>query len=382
MPSGWWNIGRSPTQILTKDEDRPFLFDVGDHVRFRVLTAPCSKPLEAMRNGPRALCYQDGLTAGHNQDRRRFGFLRYGVPESGPMDRNAFEVAHAALGFDAGAGAIEVSLRGIALECIEGSVAIAGGEFVITLGQNGHGFLVRRECTRGFKRDHTALPWGSWTYVAFAGRLVAKAWLGSYSTHASSGFGGGCITKGQSLEIEDAELREERAREILCPAWAKPRTQLDVVFGSQDRYFSEEKRERLVSEPFALTDAFDRMGVRLSGPKLEPDAALDMPSEPAAFGSIQVSGDGVPTVLLADHQTTGGYPKIAMVISDQVGGLVQHRGRSQISFRRVEPEAAVLELRAWRDQVAVFLASLRAKPTTLLHRRMSVNRVTSGAAET
>ena len=122
--------------------------------------------------------------------------------------------------------------------------------------------------------------------MAFAGRLVAKAWLGSYSTHASSGFGGGCITKGQSLEIEDAELREERAREIFCPAWAKPRTQLDVVFGPQDRCFSEEKRERLVSEPFALTDAFDRMGVRLSGPKLEPDAALDMPSEPAAFGSI------------------------------------------------------------------------------------------------
>ena len=155
------------------------------------------------------------------------------------------------------------------------------------------------------------------------------------------------------------------------------------MFGPQDRYFSEEKRERLVSEPFALTDAFDRMGVRLSRPRLA-DAALDMPSEPAAIGSIQVSGDGVPTVLLADHQTTGGYPKIATVVSDQVGGLVQHRSRSQISFRRVEPEAAVQELRAHRQQVAVFLASLRAKPTTLLHRLMSVNLidgVTGGAAE-
>jgi allophanate hydrolase subunit 2 len=95
------------------------------------------------------------------------------------------------------------------------------------------------------------------------------------------------------------------------------------------------------SKPFALTDAFDRMGVRLSGPRLEPEAALDMPSEPTAFGSIQVAGDGVPTVLLADHQTTGGYPKIATVVSDQVGDLVQHRSRSQISFRRVEPDAAL-----------------------------------------
>jgi allophanate hydrolase len=220
--------------------------------------------------------------------------------------------------------------------------------------------------------------------VAFAGRLKVDAWLGSYSTHASSGFGGGRIATGQSLEIEDAKLNEERVREIDCPAWIWPRTQFDVVFGPQDRYFSEENCELLVSESFALTDAFDRMGVRLSGPRLEPDATLDMPSEPIAFGSIQISGDGVPTVLLADHQTTGGYPKIATVVSDQVGGLVQHRSRSHISFRRVEPEAAIQELRERREHVATFLASLRAKPTTLLHRLMSVNLidgVTSGAPE-
>jgi biotin-dependent carboxylase-like uncharacterized protein len=320
------------------------------------------------------------------QDHGRYGFLRYGVPESGPMDRDAFEIVHAALGYDVVAAAIEVSLGGIALECVEGSVtlAIAGGGFAIMLDQAAVSSWSVVNVRAGSSVTIRPGPWGSWTYVAFAGRLVAKAWLGSYSTHASSGFGGGCITKGQSLEIENAELREERAGEIFCPEWAKPRTQVDVVFGPQDRYFSEEKRERLVSEPFALTDAFDRMGVRLLGPNLKPDATLDMPSEPVAFGSIQVSGDGVPTVLLADHQTTGGYPKIATVVSDQLGGLVQHRSRSQISFRQVEPEAAVHELRARREQVAVFLASLRAKPTTLLHRLMSINLidgVMSGAAE-
>jgi len=310
------------------------------------------------------------------QDHGRYGFLRYGVPESGPMDRDAFEIAHAALGYDPGGAAIEVSLGGIALECVEGSVTLAivvGGGFTITLDKTAVGSWSVVNVSAGSSVTIRPGPWGSWTYVAFTGRLVANAWLGSCSTHASSGFGGGVITKGQLLEIEDAELREERAREIVCPAWAKPRTQVDVVFGPQDRYFSEEKRERLASEPFALTDAFDRMGVRLSGPRLEPDAALDMPSEPAVCGSIQISGDGVPTVLLADHQTTGGYPKIATVVSDQVGGLVQHRSRSQISFRRVEPEAAVQELRARREQMTVFLASLRAKPTTLLHRLMSVN---------
>jgi allophanate hydrolase subunit 2 len=126
------------------------------------------------------------------------------------------------------------------------------------------------------------------------------------------------------------------------------------------------------------------MGVRLSGPPLTPDAALDMPSEPTTYGSIQVSGDGAPTVLLADHQTTGGYPKIATVVSDQIAGLVQHRSRSQISFRSVAPEAAVQEFRMRRQPVEAFLASLRAKPTTLLERLMSsnlVDGVTSGAVE-
>ena len=320
------------------------------------------------------------------QDRGRHGFLRYGVPESGPMDRDAFEIAHAALGYCASRAAIEVSLGGIDLECVEGSVtlAVAGGGFAIALDKMVLSSWAVVNVGAGSRVTIRPGSWGSWTYVAFAGRLKVDAWLGSYSTHASSGFGGGRITTGQSLAIEDAKLNEERVREIDCPAWIRPRTQFDVVFGPQDRYFSEKKCELLVSESFALTDAFDRMGVRLSGPRLEPDATLDMPSQPIAFGSIQVSGDGVPTVLLADHQTTGGYPKIATVVSDQVGGLVQHRSRSLISFRRVEPEAAIQELRERREHVATFLASLRAKPTTLLHRLMSVNLidgVTSGAPE-
>jgi biotin-dependent carboxylase-like uncharacterized protein len=320
------------------------------------------------------------------QDRGRYGFLRYGVPESGPMDRDAFEIAHAALGYDADRAAIEVSIGGIALECVEGSVtlSVAGGGFSLTLDKMALGSWAVVNVRAGSCLTIRPGHWGSWTYVAFVGRLKVGAWLGSYSTHASSGFGGGRVATGQSLEIEDAELREERVREIDCPTWARPRTQLDVVLGPQDRYFSREKQEQFVSEAFTLTDAFDRMGVRLSGPRLEPAAALDMPSEPTAFGSIQVSGDGVPAVLLADHQTTGGYPKIATVVSDQVGGLVQHRTRSQISFRRVEPQAAIQELRARRKHLATFLESLRAEPTTLLRRLMSVNLidgVTSGAPE-
>ena len=109
-------------------------------------------------------------------------------------------------------------------------------------------------------------------------------------------------------------------------------------------------------------------------------AAISLVVMPEYYGEFEVHA----TVLLADHQTTGGYPKIATVVSDQVGSLVQHRSGSQISFRRFEPQAAIQELRARREHLATFLASLRAKPMTLLHRLMSVNLidgVTSGAPE-
>jgi allophanate hydrolase len=137
------------------------------------------------------------------------------------MDRDAFEIAHAALGYNGGGAAIEVSLGGIALECVEGSVtvAIAGGGFVITLDKTAMGSWSVVNVRAGSSMTIRPGPWGRWTYVAFAGRLVANAWLGSYSTHASSGFGGG-RNEGSIAEIEDAELREERAREIFCPAWA------------------------------------------------------------------------------------------------------------------------------------------------------------------
>jgi Carboxyltransferase domain, subdomain A and B len=107
-------------------------------------------------------------------------------------------------------------------------------------------------------------------------------------------------------------------------------------------------------DPAGLLGQLDISGLRWPAPSLTPDAVLDMPSEPIAYGSIQVSGDGAPTVLLADHQTTGGYPKIATVVSDQISDLVQHRSRSQTSSRSVAPEAAVQEFRMRRQLVEAF----------------------------
>lgn len=279
------------------------------------------------------------------QDRGRAGLLRYGVPASGPMDRAALAFANHALGNPPGAAALEISLGGLELEVEEGalSVALAGGGFVAQVGTIRHGSWQVITLREG---DHLAIrrgPWGAWCCLAFAGGLRAAEWLGSAATHALSGLGGGAVTAGERLVVEDPRLLPDAA--IPCPVWARPRHEVAVVIGPQDRFFAPDRIDLLLGATFRLTDAYDRMGVRLRGPSLAPEAALGIPSEPVLRGSIQVAGDGVPAVLMADHQTTGGYPKIATLVGSELDGFAQLRPHAAVAFRAVSPEQAVAMVR-------------------------------------
>lgn len=113
---------------------------------------------------------------------------------------------------------------------------------------------------------------------------------------------------------------------------------MNVVLGPQDRFFANGSVAAFLGSPYRLTNAYHRMGVRLEGPSLKPIASLDMPSEPIVRGSVQVAGDGIATALLADHQTTGGYPNIATVLDSDLDAFTQLRPRDLVAFRAVTPE--------------------------------------------
>lgn len=295
------------------------------------------------------------------QDGGRFGAMRFGVPASGPMDRKALAIANTALGNAPGAAGIEVSLGGLVLECVSGTVtmAAAGGGFIVDLDGQRLGswsvFTLRAGQRLAVRRG----PWGSWTCLAVRGQIAGAGWLGSLATHGSSGLGGGRLVAGAELCIQGAEVHEGWHRALPCPVSARPRPLLHAVAGPQDRFFSPEALVILQHEPFTLTAAYDRMGVRLSGPALLPKGALAIPSEPILRGSVQVAGDGVPAVLLADHQTTGGYPKIATVISDDLDGFVQCRPGQTLRFRLISPAEAVATTRQRAASFARYLVSVR-----------------------
>lgn len=297
------------------------------------------------------------------QDGGRPGRMRFGVPASGPMDRAAFQIANLALGNPPGQPGIEVSRGGLTLDCIAGSVtlAIAGGGFVVALDDRRIGSWAVLTIHAGQRLAIRPGPWGSWTCLAFAGRLSGQIWLGSLATHSISGFGGGKLVAGQELVIAEATARPGRDGALPCPVWARPRAMLHAVAGPQHRFFAGTALELLGAAPFTLTESYDRMGVRLQGPPLLAEAALSIPSEPILRGSIQVSGDGVATVLLADHQTTGGYPKIATLLSDDLDGFVQLRPRDPVRFRLISADAAVDLARMRARMRAAFLARLASR---------------------
>ena len=299
------------------------------------------------------------------QDAGRAGNLRYGVPPSGPMDRVAFEAAQMALGNGPGGACIEVSLGGLILECRDGAVSfvVAGGDFSVTCGGADLTSWQVHTLHAGEKLVIRGGASGSWCYLAFAGATQVPRWLGSSATHYLSGLGGGAVQTGQMLHVDGAEMRPDRAGAFAPPpADSGP---IRVGVGPQEAQFPEATLQAFLGEEFHLTDAFDRMGARLDGPKLAMSDALSIPSEPIMRGSVQVNGDGVPTVLLADHQTTGGYPKIATLLDADTDRLAQMRSGDAVRFVAVSSEEAVQIARDVAAERAAYLDALKAPRPSL-----------------
>ncbi len=308
------------------------------------------------------------------QDSGRTGQLRFGVSPSGPMDRLAFDAAHTALGNPNGGTAIEVSLGGLTLCCRSGDVTVAvtgGGCLLEHNDQQVQGWTILTLRGGDTLRIRPGKS-GSWAYVAFAGHIESKRWLGSAATHAGSDFGGGALVQGQDICITAAAVRDDRVGEIAKPAHA-PLAPLRVVMGPQEQYFEADAARRLTGGTFRVSDAYDRMGMRIEGPRLPLLGALSIPSEPVVKGAIQVSGDGVPSILLADHQTTGGYPKIATVISADIDRLVQLRSGQTLRFAAISPEESIAAVRAEAKQRSQYLDRLREPRGTLAQRLMREN---------
>lgn len=295
------------------------------------------------------------------QDEGRHGYLRYGVTAAGPMDPPALATANRALGNAAGAAAIEVSLGGLEVGTADGpvTVAIAGGAFKIMLDGRELPAAVAVPLAPGARLSIKPGTAGAWCYVAVAGRIDLAPALGSLATHTRSGIGG---LQGRALMAGDiipiaAARADGTAAAIEAPWLDRPGDVIRVVLGPQDDYFAADQVAAFLAGPWTLSGRSDRMAYQLDGPTIAHAKGFNIVSDGVALGAIQVPGHGRPIVLMADRQSTGGYPKIAAAIGADFAKLAQLRPGARFRFAAVSVEDAVKARRA--------AAALLAKPPVL-----------------
>ena len=302
------------------------------------------------------------------QDLGRHGLQHLGIVPCGAMDPVAHRVANALVGNPGTDATLECTVLGPELIFGRDSlVAMYGAVFEAKLG--GEPFPMNRPVlvSAGSVLASGAAVRGARAYLAIAGGFGVPEVLGSRSTYVPAGFGGlaGRALKAGDVLIGTDDLRalsEARfgwvARKgstssprMRTVRWAAPDLTLPfggafsvrAMEGRHFGYFDTASREAFFGETWRVSPDSNRMGYRLTGPRLTRTKAVEILSEPTCLGTVQVPNDGTPIALMADHQTTGGYPKIAEIAGADIPGLAQLAPGGKVRFMQctlLEAEAA------------------------------------------
>jgi allophanate hydrolase len=307
------------------------------------------------------------------QDLGRTGFQYVGVPVSGPLDRISLRLANALVGNAPTTPALEMLLQGPAFEVVADSVriALAGCNSAIDVGGDHartvpSGTSVR--LTRGDTFRVVQLGDSACAYLAIEGGIDLTPSLGSASTYVRGrigGIDGLALKSGDSVLLKQATVVERPEKTLAQPFNLALDQPVRVVLGPQADFFTEAAIATFLSAEYVVSVQSDRMGFRLEGMPLEHAKGYNIVSDGIVTGSIQVPGSGLPIVLMADAQTTGGYPKIATVISADIPVLGRRRPGRTVSFAAVSVGEAE---RLRREQEAALhqcMESLRVADATV-----------------
>ena len=282
------------------------------------------------------------------QDLGRVGFGPMGVSASGAADPVALRIGNRLVGNAEGAAGLEMTLLGGTFVFPEhAEIALTGADFSATLDHERVDPWSSAEVQAGQTLRLEATHSGARCYLCVRGGIAVKMFLGSASTHLLSGLGGfegRALRKGDVLKIGTAGggFRTYRKRKVATRALEKlaPRKTLRVTAGPQSDWFSAEARKMFYMGTYRVAEDSNRMGLRLEGSTIASCTGGEMLSEGVSLGAVQITARGLPIILFVEQQTTGGYPKIANVISADLSSLGQLRPRDEIRFELVQMETA------------------------------------------
>lgn len=284
------------------------------------------------------------------QDGGRFGAQRYGLTPSGAMDRLGLAAANCLVGNAPMAPAIEIGPYGAAFTARDGAVRVAfsGAPRSAEVGGRSAGWDTSVTIADGETLKLGMARGGSFSYLAIEGAIKGEPAFGSLAVNARAGLGSPYprpLQAGDELGVSAASAGPER-RIDLPAAGAGP---IRVTLGPQDDEFSEEAIKQFLDSEWKISATSDRMGYRLEGPDIEHLHGHNIVSDGTVNGSIQVPGNGQPIVLMSDRGTSGGYPKIATVITADFGRFAQIPAGTSFRFRAVSMEEAQAEARKFAE---------------------------------
>jgi antagonist of KipI len=282
------------------------------------------------------------------QDLGRNNFRRFGINQTGAMDKIAVRLINSLLGNDENCAVLEMHFPAPEILFEEAAVfALGGADFSAVLNgkmiENWRICFAEKDSTLKFERK----TFGNRAYLAIAGGLKVKKWLGSASTNLKAKIGG---FKGRKLRIGDrisfnqipnpeSQIPNPLVSNSLIPFYSKFPT-VRVIAGAEFEELTSISQESLFNENFTITQNSDRMGFRLLGAPLFLQNPKEMVSSAVNFGTIQLLPEGQIIVLTADHQTSGGYPRIANVISTDLPLLAQLGANDKVAFHLISIEEA------------------------------------------
>jgi len=282
------------------------------------------------------------------QDLGRVGYQNVGLPASGPLDRISLRLANALVGNPPGTPALEMLLLGATFAVAANSVRIAlvGGDGALEIGADRPRDVPAGRSVRLVRGDVFRVRASGdsvCAYLAIEGGPQIAPLLGSAATYVRSGIGGfhgRALRRGDRLPLarDAVHVRDEFA--LARPVDLGLDRPIHVVLGPQRDYFTDAAVATFLSSEYVVSNQADRMGFRLDGPPIAHAKGYNIVSDGTVVGSIQVPGSGKPIVLMVDHQTTGGYPKIATVISADIPVVGRRKPGRAIRFAAIDVEDA------------------------------------------
>jgi len=275
------------------------------------------------------------------QDKGRFGMQHLGVVPSGCMDYKSFLIANALVLNDEKEGVLEFAYQGPLLKLIKGKTKFAITGNVLFKIINSKNETINGECNKSYDLDEgdqvdiLATRQSAYGYLSVEGGFDVVPFCNSVSTLVRANIG---PNEGKKINIKNKILLKKNRKEknnYAVNISIKKNNAIRVLKGSQFDYFSNASQKEFFSKDYKITNLTDRMGMRLEGKVLKSSVSTNIRSEGITKGAIQVPADGQPIILLTDHPTIGGYPKIANVVSADYDLLIQKTPGEEISFKCV-----------------------------------------------